>query len=636
LAGPSFELVVAEFGIEPPEPGQEDAWGDRFTAHLCLVKTYASAGRPESFPFKQVLPPPVHSNRCRSFLSKWQHHELFKTVFRRRARAIDGQYPLGSWATELAPTPVGGAFLNVERALWGKIQAELDAIQSKADVIAFAGERRATFQDRAEGFWAREGEVPGWRALARMADVVLGAQGALDELDQYSTAAAMVEAYTGRWWEIDRDYRRFRVELDRGAGGLDAALKWTERIYHDYLDEVNARFTHLVADEGSWPSGGQVLGGSTLWDRPAGDAEGLRALIMVDALRYELAQDLVERLEIAPAQVGTWFSPVPSITELGMAALLPGWPECQVDYAGGEWVITPPDSTDNLARKNKRLAWLIAHLGSAAVFDLDQWLSTPLDQVDRGLDWIVLTSSTIDAIGEGVGTVALDTFDSLLSRLEQGVRRLLAVGCAEIHIVTDHGFLLREKVRETDKVKVDVEGALKKAARYLIGRDLPPTDLPHLPVSGGRDLVAWFPRGIDCFITKGPYNYMHGGIALQEVVIPHLLVQQSVAERLVGVTLQLVDGPEIRNAIFKIRLFPEGADLLSKARQVEIDVLRGEERVSRVWQERVEREVVEPSLMLEPDYGLAVGDQVQVRVRDSTTGELLAQQPATVHVDLDL
>ncbi|GAB4546316.1 MAG: hypothetical protein Kow0063_40690 [Anaerolineae bacterium] len=631
-----FELVAAEFGITPPEPGQEDAWGDHFTAHLCLVETYEGAGRPESFPFKGVLPPPVHWDRCRGFLSKWQHHELFKAAFRRRVKAIDGQYPLGPWAVE-APAPVSDAFLNVEKALWAKAQRELEAIQSKADAIAFASERRDTFQDQAEGFWAREGEVPGWRALAHMADVILGAQEALDELDRHSAAAAMVEAYTQRWWKIDRDYRCFRVELDRGAGGLDAAFKWTERIYHDYLDGVNSRFTHMVAGEGTWPPAGQSLGGSALLDRPAGGAKGLRALIMVDALRYELALDLAGRLEIAPSQVGVGLSPVPSVTELGMAAILPGWPDLQVDYADGEWIITPPGSTDNLARKDKRLAWLIGHLGPATVFDLDRWLSTPLDQVDRGLSWIVLTSSTIDTIGEGVGMVALDTFDSLLSRLEQSVRRLLAIGCVEIRIVTDHGFLLRERVRETEKVQIDVEGVLKKAARYLIGRrDLPPIDLPQLPVSGGQDLVAWFPRGIDCFVTRGPYNYMHGGIALQEVVIPHIQVQQSVAERLVGVGLQLVDGHEIRNAIFKVRLTPEGADLLSKARQVEIEVVRGEERVSRVWQERVEREVVELSLMLEPDYGLAVGDQVQVRVRDGTTGELLARQPATVFVDLDL
>ena len=42
------------------------------------------------------------------------------------------------------------------------------------------------------------------------------------------------------------------------------------------------------------------------------------------------------------------------------------------------------------------------------------------------------------------------------------------------------------------------------------------------------------------------------------------------------------------------------------------------------------------SLRLEPDSGLSVGDGVATRVWDAVTGELLAQQPATVYVDLDL
>jgi hypothetical protein len=319
-----------------------------------------------------------------------------------------------------------------------------------------------------------------------------------------------------------------------------------------------------------------------------------------------------------------------------MAALLPGWADFQVDYAEDGWIITPPGTTDNLARKDGRMAWLVAHLGSASVFDLDGWLSMPLSEIDLGTGWIVITCSTIDAIGEGAGTVALHTLDSLLSRLEQGIRRLMSAGCTEVHLVTDHGFLLREAVPESDKVAVHAEGVLKKGERYLVGRALPPTDLPHLPVPGSRDLIAWFPRGIGCFVTPGPYNYMHGGIALQEVVIPHIHVQQSVAERLVDVSLQIVDGPEIRNAIFKVRLVPEGVDLLTRPRRVEIDITRHGTRVSRVWDERVESEVRERSLMLEPDYGLAIGDPVQVRVRDAVTGELLDEQSAVIQVDLDL
>ena len=130
---------------------------------------------------------------------------------------------------------------------------------------------------------------------------------------------------------------------------------------------------------------------------------------------------------------------------------------------------------------------------------------------------------------------------------------------------------------------------MKKGERYLVGRDLPPGDLPALPVPGSDDLVAWFPRGIGCFATPGPYNYMHGGLSLQELVTPHITVKQSVTERPVGVKLELLTGLEIRNAIFKVRLMPTGVDLWSRGRQVTIDIAHDGERVSRVWEAAVEK-----------------------------------------------
>jgi hypothetical protein len=318
-----------------------------------------------------------------------------------------------------------------------------------------------------------------------------------------------------------------------------------------------------------------------------------------------------------------------------MAALLPGWDDFSVDYAAGGWQITAAGFDGNLATKAGRLAWLEQRLGSMAAFDLDTWLATPLDEVPQAAQWIVISSAEIDAVGEGAGTVAWQAFDGLLGRLAQAVQRLLALGCVEVHVVSDHGFLLRESIRESDKVAVQADQAIKKAERYLVGRDLPPTDLPAVAVPGSDGLTAWFPRGIGCFVTPGPYNYMHGGPSLQEVVTAHVAVRQAVTERPVGVSLELVTGPEIRNAIFKVRLVPQGVDLWSRARQVTVDVARGGQRVSQEWAATVDRDVAEKSLRLEPGSGLAVGDAIAVRVWDAATGELLAQQPATVYVSLD-
>ncbi len=635
-----FTLLESEYGVMPPEEGMEDGWADRFTATLCLVETFVAADEPADFPFKEALPDPVHWDRCRDFLRTWQRDEMLNNAFAQRARAIDERYGLASWVKSLPEAPNVSGFLNVERAIWERMRERLDDVSTKAGAIAFCRARRATFRERARGFWAREGSIPGWTTLNTMAEVVIGADDALNELAGYDAASAVVDCYTQSWWRVDRGYRRFRDHVNRGVGQLDAARKWTQHIYRDFLEAVNAHFSEMVWQEGQWPPEGMALGADNLWATTSTGSRGRRAVIIVDALRYELGQELTAKLQPSPqATPGAALSALPSVTAPGMATLLPGWSDFEVDYGSGAWSITAPGFRGNIADKKGRLAWLEHCLESVIFFNLEEWLKTPLDQVTKGADWIVISSTEIDAVGEGAGPVTWYTTEVLLQRLEQAVRRLLALDCAEIHVVSDHGFLLREDVRESDKVTVDVpsDQLLKRSERYLLLRDPDRSaiDLPTLPVAGSDDLVAVFPRGIGCFFTPGAYDYMHGGISLQEVITAHVTVRQSVAERPVSVDLELVGGTEIRNAIFKVRLKPQGVDLLSRARRVEIDIASAGERVSQTWEAVVNRDVVEKSLRLSSQMGLSEGEAVAVRVRDADTGELLAQQPAVVQVDLD-
>ncbi|MFW6082845.1 MAG: hypothetical protein ACOC8C_02185, partial [Chloroflexota bacterium] len=81
-----FTLLESEFGVETPDAGAEDdwaaslpsivRWANRFTATLSLVATFVAADKPTDFPFKQALPDPVHWDRCRDFLRKWQRDEM--------------------------------------------------------------------------------------------------------------------------------------------------------------------------------------------------------------------------------------------------------------------------------------------------------------------------------------------------------------------------------------------------------------------------------------------------------------------------------------------------------------------------------------------------------------------------------
>jgi hypothetical protein len=354
----------------------------------------------------------------------------------------------------------------------------------------------------------------------------------------------------------------------------------------------------------------------------------------MDALRYELARELHEMLDADGAgdhrELTARLAAIPTVTSIGMAALLPGGDRCQVGYTG-DWEITI-EGSGNLRDKATRRDWLERHLPGAQFYNLDQLLSTLTDQIPEA-DAYVIFDTTLDAVGETASQLAWNTFSTLLQSVKKGVHKLLELGIDQVHVVTDHGFLLLDEVGEHDKVSVRDVPALAKKSRYVVGTHLGWTDQLRFPVPGSQDLEAWFPLGIGCFRTPGPYNYVHGGLSLQELVVPHLHVSQQVMGRPVGVRAELPR--EIRNAQFRVRFEPEAADIFDRPRQIRLTLEKAGEPIIPPLSC-----VIGPSgpttvdVFLPMGCGLVPGDRVRWVLRDAVTEELLAEQEAVSQVDL--
>jgi hypothetical protein len=268
-------------------------------------------------------------------------------------------------------------------------------------------------------------------------------------------------------------------------------------------------------------------------------------------------------------------------------------------------------------------------------FDLDELLNTPTEKIPEAT-FTVVFDTTLDAVGETASTIAWNTFSRLLRSVSRGVHRLLETGIEQIHVVTDHGFLLLEEVAEHEKVSVGKVPALAKKSRYVVGRHLGHTDQLSFRVPGSDEsnpLEAWFPRGVGCFRTPGPYNYVHGGLSLQELVVPHLTVEQKVLGKPVTVR---ADFPEvIRNAQPAVQLHPAGAGMFDQPRQVTVALEReGEPVVPALSQVVRPAESTKVSFFLPMQCGLEPGDQVRWVLRDAVTEEVLAEQDAVNRADL--
>jgi hypothetical protein len=400
---------------------------------------------------------------------------------------------------------------------------------------------------------------------------------------------------------------------------------------------MNDRFCTLLEAEGSWPPRGEPLSPQDGFWADVADAlrPGQRVGVMfVDALRYGLAQELLELLEMERAgdrrELAPRLAAIPTVTPIGMTTLLPDGDCRQVSYADG-WQIAIEDS-GNLKDKNARQKWLEAHLPDVQFYNLDKLLNTPTDRIPEA-DTYVIFDTTLDAVGETASVLAWNTFGTLLQSVKKGVYKLLELGVSQVHVVADQGFLLLDEIGEHEKISVRDAPALAKKSRYVLGTHLGRTDQLCFSVPGSQELVAWFPRGIGCFRTPGPYNYIHGGISLQELVVPHLRVSQQVMGRPVKVRADL---PQvIRSAQFKVCLEPEASDIFDQPRQVKLSLEKAGQPVVPPLSY-----VVAPigpasiDIFLPLGCGLERGDRVRWVLRDAVTEELLDEQESTSQVDL--
>jgi hypothetical protein len=319
-----------------------------------------------------------------------------------------------------------------------------------------------------------------------------------------------------------------------------------------------------------------------------------------------------------------------------MPALLPNGEARKVDYSAADgWQVTIGGS-GNLASKAERINTLRKKYPHIQVYnEISELLNMPVDQIPASAELYVTFHTALDNIGEEAHELALTVFSALLKDVERAIRKLREAEIGEIHVVTDHGFLLLDDVSEADKVTVKDVPALKKADRYLVGRNLGFTNQQRFPIPGGCEhLEGWFADGIGVFRTPGKYNYTHGGLSLQEVVIPCLTISQKTSGGVIEV--KMTAPADIRGKLLKVKVEALSAELLAHPRQVELQLVKIKGVESIVFKEQRVLEVgetVEIKVLLPESAPLEIGDKVLWRLVDAISTQVIQEQLATNHID---
>jgi hypothetical protein len=183
--------------------------------------------------------------------------------------------------------------------------------------------------------------------------------------------------------------------------------------------------------------------------------------------------------------------------------------------------------------------------------------------------FIVVTSQEIDRLGEDDDQGETRRWmDEMLEQLRRGVRALARAGIEHIVVTADHGHIFADHFDPGMVMDAPGGQTIELHSRAWIGRGGVSADgfvrVTATQLGMGGDLEFAFPRGHGCFkVRGGAGGYFHGGLSLQELVIPvATLIPQAAKQRggAGGKVLIEFTRPTITNRFFSasLRLEKEG------------------------------------------------------------------------------
>ena len=358
-----------------------------------------------------------------------------------------------------------------------------------------------------------------------------------------------IELYRKKLYKLDQAIRHInQYLLDKGK-----ARRAFQALYEDKMNPYLRRWFELFNNYRENQSG-------YLPEEVFADGEN-KAVIVGDAISFEVAQEIFEEIDDSSLNIinKVISGDYPSTTANNMSSLF-----------GSQY-------TND---KNKREQMLEKKLNKELqVENLDEMET---DKLDVSRPTIIYTRD-IDSISEKGHETAIKYYPTFIKNLIKKVRDLLDAGFAEVHLVTDHGFVCNFSIDEADKYSPPQSGAEIKD-RYVLSNEYEERD-DYVISEDGQDgyKYTYYPKGINPVKSRRQYGFAHGGITPQELLLPHMIFKKESSSQL-DVRIVNKDNLESIGAkSFTIKLkAEEEATLLKQQRDIIIKIEdEGEEKFSQ-------------------------------------------------------
>lgn len=405
-------------------------------------------------------------------------------------------------------------------------------------------DRTISVRDVAETIRSRQSSI--WVDGYRDLHTAIGAASEL--LSTLATATfevtsfdAGLQRYQREWFRIDQLYRHFQlaVRTTDHADVVEALREEVENYYvNKFLFPLGTAWQRHVDAVDTWQS--EVL--RPQWSFYQDQVEPLvrkgtkKAVVIIsDALRYEVAEELSTRIrqeDRFDAALDAVLGLLPSYTQLGMAALLPH--TTLAHSREGDPVLVDGQRSDGTENRNKILEPVDGFaIPAEAVMGMT---NQELKQLYTGHRVFYVYHNGIDAVGDKAASErsVFEAAERTLDALVKLVKKLTSANATNIFITADHGFLYQDSpLADTGYLSTKPQGDDLAVVnrRYVLGRGLKDDPAFKLfepeQVGLASDLEVQVPKSIHRLRLPGAGSrYVHGGAALQEIVVPMLAINK--------------------------------------------------------------------------------------------------------------
>jgi hypothetical protein len=250
-----------------------------------------------------------------------------------------------------------------------------------------------------------------------------------------------------------------------------------------------------------------------------------QVVIVSDALRYEVAAELVQKLN--EHKHNTSFSAqiamMPTETKYCKLSLLP---HNSLKLEGSSMAVDGKVLTTN----DQRTTHMSQYRTGAACVDYKKVTESSQDEMRELFKSpiVYVMHDKIDKEGHDQSAIEMTTACATsIEQLAALVHRIhMTFNVTDIYITSDHGFLFEDKVFE-DKDKHQVNDAYieKKTRYYLTTSDAKQMGITKFKMEevsciDAPDVYVAVTNGTNRMMASGGYNFAHGGAALQEIITP--------------------------------------------------------------------------------------------------------------------